>query len=414
MSEHLVEEVLGVVAAIPPGQVVTYGDIAALVGTGPRQVGQIMAAHGATVPWWRVVNHAGELPVHLMAEAKEHWAAEGIALKPNGRGCRITQHRDVGRGPTMGGMRIIFAGTPEVAVPSLRALLASEHEVLAVVTRPDAPKGRGKKLLPSPVAEVASEAGVEVLKPTHPRDPEFQDRLAELAPDCVPVVAYGALVPPAALAIPRHGWVNLHFSLLPRWRGAAPVQRAIMAGDTETGACVFQLVEELDAGAVFGRIERTIAPTDTAGELLDALAREGADLLVRTLDDIAAGTATAEEQPVDGVTLAPKLTVAEGRIDWNGETAAIDRQVRGCSPAPGAWTTLRGERFKVHTATCCSDAADTTARPGELLVDKKRVRVATGDGVLELGTVQPPGKKAMRAADWARGAGLEPHERFDA
>lgn len=315
------------------------------------------------------------------------------------------------RRPTMGRMRIMFAGTPQVAVPALRALLDSDHEVIAVVTRPDAPHGRGKKLRPSPVAEVALDVGVELLRPHHPRDSGFQRRLGELAPDCVPVVAYGALVPPAALAVPRHGWINLHFSLLPRWRGAAPVQRAIMAGDTETGACVFQLVPELDAGAVFGAMRRVIGPTDTAGDLLDALAVEAAPLLVRTLDEIAAGTAHAEPQPAEGVTLAPKLTVAEAAIDWTRDAESIDRQIRGCTPAPGAWTTWRGERFKVVAA---HPAAGERVDPGVIVPTKKWVQVGTGSRPLEVDLVQPPGKKPMRAADWARGVTLGPGEVFGA
>lgn len=311
----------------------------------------------------------------------------------------------------MGRMRIVFAGTPEVALPSLRALLASDHDVVAVVTRPDAPKGRGKKMHPSPVAEAAEAAGVEVLKPAHPRDQDFQQRLGDIAPDCVPVVAYGALVPDAALAIPRHGWINLHFSLLPRWRGAAPVQRAIMAGDTETGACVFQLVTELDAGDVYGQIRRPIAPTDTSGDLLDALAEDGAGLLVSTLDAIADGTARATAQPLDGVTLAPKLTTAEGEVDWEHDADTIDRQIRGCSPAPGAWTTWRGQRFKILSAT---PAAGAPVDPGVITTTKKWIQVGTGSRPLELDLVQPPGKKAMRAADWARGVTFTSGERFGA
>src|SRR3954447_21379973 len=204
-------------------------------------------------------------------------------------------------------MRLVFAGTPEVALPALDALAASRHELVAVVTRPDAPAGRGRGLSRSPVGEWADEHGVEVLTPARPRDPEFLDRLRALAPDCVPVVAYGALVPPAALEIPRHGWINLHFSLLPAWRGAAPVQHAVLHGDELTGASVFQLEEGLDTGPVYGTLTEPIGPRDTSGDLLERLAVSGADLLVRVLDAIAAGQASAVPQPHEGVTLAPKL-----------------------------------------------------------------------------------------------------------
>ncbi|WP_100835237.1 methionyl-tRNA formyltransferase [Kitasatospora fiedleri] len=309
-------------------------------------------------------------------------------------------------------MRLVFAGTPEVAVPALDALLASRHEVVAVVTRPDAPAGRGRKLVASPVAQRAEEAGIEVLKPVRPSEPEFLARLAELAPDCCPVVAYGALIRPGALEIPVHGWVNLHFSLLPAWRGAAPVQHAVLAGDEVTGASTFLIEEGLDSGPVFGVLTETVKPTDTSGDLLGRLSRAGAELLVRTMDAIEDGQARPEPQPLAGVSLAPKLTVEDARIEWTHPALRVDRVVRGCAPAPGAWTTFRGERLKL-TGPVRLLPGESALAPGELAVAKNSVRVGTGSHEVELGEVRPQGKKAMPAADWARGARIETGERFE-
>lgn len=294
-------------------------------------------------------------------------------------------------------------------MPALNALAESGHDVVAVVTRPDAPAGRGKRLVASPVAQRAAELGIEVLRPTHPRDEDFQARLGALAPDCCPVVAYGAILPAAVLAMPRHGWVNLHFSLLPRWRGAAPVQRAIMAGDAETGACVFDIVPELDAGDVYAELRTPIGPAETAGDLLTRLAHDGAHLLTRVMDDLEAGTAVATPQPTDGITVAPKLTVAEAEVDWSADDAEIDRRIRGCTPAPGAWTTFRGERFKILRA---HPAGGAPLDPGVIASAKQWLQVGTGSRPLELDLVQPFGKKAMKAADWARGVELVTGERF--
>ncbi|MFG3052976.1 methionyl-tRNA formyltransferase [Kitasatospora sp. NPDC048239] len=310
-------------------------------------------------------------------------------------------------------MRLVFAGTPEVAVPALDALLASDrHEVVAVVTRPDAPAGRGRKLVASPVAQRAEEAGIEILKPAKPSDPEFVARLTELAPDCCPVVAYGALLRPGTLEIPKHGWVNLHFSLLPAWRGAAPVQHAVLAGDEVTGASTFLIEQGLDSGPVYGILTEEIRPTDTSGELLTRLSHSGARLLTATMDGIADGTLHAVAQPADGVTLAPKISVEDARIDWTHPALRVDRLVRGCAPAPGAWTVFRGERLKVSGAVRLLTDASTLA-PGELAIAKNSVRVGTGSHEIELGEVQPQGKKPMRAADWARGARIESGERFE-
>ncbi|MEU4399683.1 methionyl-tRNA formyltransferase [Micromonospora orduensis] len=307
-------------------------------------------------------------------------------------------------------MRVIFAGTPAVAVPALAAVAASRHELVAVVTRPDAPAGRGRGLSRSPVGEWADEHGVEVLTPARPRDPEFLDRLRELAPDCVPVVAYGALVPPAALEIPRYGWINLHFSLLPAWRGAAPVQHAVLHGDELTGASVFQLEQGLDTGPVYGTLTDEIRPADTSGDLLERLADSGAGLLVAVLDAIADGTARAEPQPADGVSLAPKLTVDDARVRWADPAFAVDRRIRACTPAPGAWTTFRGERVKLGPVVPVPDGPEL--KPGELLVEKARVLAGTATAPVRLGEVRAAGKRAMGATDWARGVRVGTGEDF--
>jgi methionyl-tRNA formyltransferase len=299
-------------------------------------------------------------------------------------------------------MRVVFAGTPEAALPSLRAVAESAHELVGVVTRPDAPAGRGRALVESPVSEAAAGLGVPVLKPGHPRDPEFQEALRALAPDACPVVAYGALLPRSALEIPPHGWVNLHFSLLPAWRGAAPVQRSIWAGDDVTGATTFRIVAELDAGPTFGVMTETIRSQDTAGDLLVRLAEGGAGLLVATLDGIADGSLDPRPQPADGLSLAPKVAVDEARVDWARPAAAIDRQVRACTPAPGAWTSYAGERLKLGPLT----PADGQLPPGEIVAGKSVVVVGTSTSALRLGEVQAVGRRPMPAADWARGQRL--------
>ncbi|MFL5992910.1 MAG: methionyl-tRNA formyltransferase [Streptomyces sp.] len=306
-------------------------------------------------------------------------------------------------------MKLVFAGTPEVAVPALDALIASgRHEVAAVVTRPDAPAGRGRKLVASPVAERAEEAGIEVLKPVKPRDPEFLERLREIAPDCCPVVAYGALLPRVALDIPVHGWVNLHFSLLPAWRGAAPVQHSIMAGDEITGASTFLIEEGLDSGPVYGTVTEEIRHTDTSGDLLTRLAFAGAGLLAATMDGIAEGTLKAVPQPSEGITVAPKITVEDARVDWTSPALRVDRLVRGCHPSPGAWTTFRGERLKLIQVQPVPDR--TGLAPGSLAVGKNSVHVGTGSYGVELLWVQAQGKKPMKAADWARGVRISDGE----
>ncbi|MFE0732337.1 methionyl-tRNA formyltransferase [Streptomyces antibioticus] len=308
-------------------------------------------------------------------------------------------------------MKLVFAGTPEVAVPALDALIASgRHEVAAVVTRPDAPAGRGRRLVASPVAQRAEEAGIEVLRPERPRDPDFLERLREIAPDCCPVVAYGALLPRVALDIPAQGWVNLHFSLLPAWRGAAPVQHAIMAGDEITGASTFLIEEGLDSGPVYGTVTEVIRPTDTSGDLLTRLAFAGAGLLSATMDGVEDGSLKAVPQPHDGITLAPKITVEDAHLDWAAPALRVDRVVRGCTPAPGAWTVFRGERLKLIQVQPVPGRDDLA--PGALAVGKNSVHVGTGSYAVELLWVQAQGKKPMRAADWARGVRIADGERL--
>lgn len=302
-------------------------------------------------------------------------------------------------------MRLIFAGTPEPAVVALERLLRTDHEVVAVLTRPDARRGRGRTLHPSPVSALAQEHGIEVLTPTTLKagtedGDAIRTRLAELAPDAIPVVAYGNLVPKDLLDLPTHGWVNLHFSLLPAWRGAAPVQAAIRAGDDITGAATFRIEEGLDTGPVLGTVTEEIRGTDTADDLLTRLAYSGADLLAATMDGLEAGALVAEPQ-VGEATYAPKITTEDARIDWSQPDFAVDRHIRAHTPGPGAWTTLLDDRVKIGPVT--PGSAVEGLAPGEIHVDKNTVSVGTGTGAVTLGLAQPPGKKMMNAADWARG-----------
>jgi methionyl-tRNA formyltransferase len=307
-------------------------------------------------------------------------------------------------------VRLVFAGTPAPALPALEAIVASPHELVGIITRPDAPSGRGRKLMASPVAQRGVELGLPVLKPAHPREPEFQEQLRALRPDCVPVVAYGAMIPDSALSIPEHGWVNLHFSVLPAWRGAAPVQHAIWAGDQVTGATTFRIVKQLDAGPTFGLMTQLVHDTDTAGDMLAKLAEGGAGLLVATLDGIADGSIEAREQPEDGLSLAPKITVEDAHVVWTEPAAAVDRRVRACTPAPGAWSTYAGERVKLGPVVPVED--HERLEPGVLAVGKNVVHVGTATTPVRLGEVQAFGKRPMPAADWARGVTFEPGARF--
>lgn len=302
-------------------------------------------------------------------------------------------------------MRIVFAGTPEPALPSLRRLIDSpRHEVIAVLTRPDAAAGRRGKPAPSPIAELALAEGIPVLRPSRPNEPEFVGQLSELAPDCCAVVAYGALLRDELLTVPRLGWINLHFSVLPAWRGAAPVQAAIAAGDEVTGATTFLIERALDSGPVYGVVTETVRPTDTSGDLLARLADSGAGLLETTMDGVAAGALTAVPQPTDGVTVAPKVTVEDARVRWDLPAHVVDRRIRSVTPNPGAWTAIGELRLKL------GPVRPVDAEPlavGAIRVLKSSVQVGTGSTPVQLSTVQPPGKNAMNAADWARGARLE-------
>lgn len=301
-------------------------------------------------------------------------------------------------------MRVLFAGTPAVAVPSLDALVKAGFDVVAVLTRPDAPVGRKRVLTPSPVAQRAAELGIDVIHAAKV-DADVTARIAAVSPDVAAIVAYGGLIPPAALGIPRHGWINLHFSLLPAWRGAAPVQRAVIAGDDVTGAVTFQLEAGLDTGPVFGTLTESVGPADTAGQLLERLSHSGAVLLAQTLSAVEAGKAAPQPQQGD-VSLAPKLTLDDGRLDWNQPALAIGRRARGVTPEPGAWTTLDGQRVKLEPVRLRPDVAGLA--PGAAVLRDKGVLVGTGSHAVELTRIQPAGKKMMAAADWARGmASLE-------
>lgn len=301
-------------------------------------------------------------------------------------------------------MRLLFAGTPEVALPSLAALLAGPHDVVSVLTRPDAPAGRGRRLAASPVRAAADDAGLPVLTPARLR--AAADELAGLDLDLAVVVAYGGLVPPDLLDLPRLGWVNLHFSLLPAWRGAAPVQHALLHGDEVTGATTFRLEAGLDTGPVYGTVTEDVRPRDTAGELLDRLAGSGAGLLAATVDGLAAGTLAAVPQPADGISLAPRLEPEDARVRWAHPALAVDRRVRACTPAPGAWTTdPAGRRLKLGPVLPRPDVG--ALAPGRVRVERSEVLVGTASSPVALGQVAPAGRSWMPAADWARGARLD-------
>lgn len=296
-------------------------------------------------------------------------------------------------------MRVLFAGTPAVALPSLEALRAAGHEIVAVLTRPDAPLGRKRVLTPSPVAARAHELGVPVIK-ADKIDAEAAAAIAAAAPEVAAIVAYGALIPESALGIPAHGWINLHFSLLPAWRGAAPVQHSIINGDEVTGASTFLLEKGLDTGPVYGTMTETVSMTDTSAVLLERLSRSGAVLLAQTLDGIGAGQLSGVRQQGE-ITLAPKLTLEDGHVQWGDPALAINRRVRGVTTEPGAWTMLGGQRFKLGPVALRSDVTDLA--PAHLRVAGRAVLVGTGSHAVELVDVQPAGKKMMKATDWARG-----------
>lgn len=296
-------------------------------------------------------------------------------------------------------MRVLFAGTPAVAVPSLDGLLRAGFDVVAVLTRPDAPLGRKRVLTPSPVAARAAELGIDVIHAAKV-DADVTARIAELKPDVAAIVAYGGLIPRVALDVPQHGWINLHFSLLPAWRGAAPVQHAVIAGDDVTGAVTFLLEEGLDTGPVFGTLTEKVNDADTSGALLERLSHSGAVLLAQTLSAVEAGAAAAVPQSGE-VSLAPKLTIDDARLDWRQPALAIGRRARGVTPEPGAWTTFEGQRLKLEPVVLRPDTLDL--EPGRVAVREKAVLVGTASHAVELTRIQPSGKKMMTATDWVRG-----------
>ena len=297
-------------------------------------------------------------------------------------------------------LRLVFAGTPAPAVPSLERLARSVHEVVAAVTRPAAPLGRRRVLTPSPVAAAAERLGIHVIEAAR-LDDDATGRVGALRPDLGVIVAYGGLVREPLLSTPTHGWINLHFSLLPAWRGAAPVQHALIAGDTETGASVFRLVPDLDAGDVYGTRARAIGSDETAGRLLEELAASGAELLAEVVDAIAAGTATATPQS-GAPTFAPKLGIDDARLDWARPAREVRDRFRGVTPEPGAWTTVDDQRLKVLDLAEAPDA--TALAPGEITAVGPTILIGTGTTPLELRRVQPAGRTAMAAGDWWRGA----------
>ena len=301
------------------------------------------------------------------------------------------------------GLRLVFAGSPDAALPSLRLLAESRHEVLAVISRADSPQGRRRVMTSTPVAAEAGERGIPLIKANR-LDARVTAEVEALRPDLGVIVAYGGLVREPLLSTPRLGWINLHFSLLPRWRGAAPVQRAIIAGDEVTGASVFQLVPELDAGDVYGHVTQRVGAHETAGHLLSVLAEAGAELLLAVVDSLADGSARAEPQRGD-VTLAPKLELEDGRVDFGAHATTVTSLIRGVTPEPGAFTTIDGVRVKILEAAIARGSARLD--PGHLELSDGRLLVGTATDPVELVTVHPAGKKAMRAADWWRGRSQE-------
>ncbi|MFV0426854.1 MAG: methionyl-tRNA formyltransferase [Beutenbergiaceae bacterium] len=308
-------------------------------------------------------------------------------------------------------MRLLFAGTPDVATPALDALIHSDHEVVAVLTRPPARVGRKRVLTPSPVQQRATDLGIAVITSDSPHEEPTLAQLRSLSFDCAAVVAYGALLREPALSLPPGGWVNLHFSLLPAWRGAAPVQRALMAGEDVVGATTFRIEAGLDSGPVYATMTQRVHPTDTAGDLLATLATAAAPLLVSTMDAIADGSAHPVRQPTDGVTWAPVLTSADAAIDWNLPAHVVDTRIRGLTPTPGAWTTYQGSRFKIGPVRPAQESIDLN--PGVVQVRDGQVLVGTGTDAVRLTDLAPPGKSWMSAQAWARGARIEQPWSFD-
>jgi methionyl-tRNA formyltransferase len=299
-------------------------------------------------------------------------------------------------------LKLVFAGTPDAALPSLNNLISSEHEVMAVITQPPAKSGRGRDVRCSPVHDLALSQGIEVLHPASVR--EIDSVLRELQPDVIPVVAYGQLIPETMLGIPEHGWINLHFSLLPQWRGAAPVQHSIWHGDSITGATTFRIDKGMDTGPILGQVTHTIDPRDTSGVLLESLAGSGSHLLRQTLDALDSGMIRAIPQQHDLATFAPKITKSDSRIDWQSPAIEIDRRIRAMTPTPGAWTRIDiGEDVAPMSIAPVLIDRDVVLEPGVISVVDKRVFVGSATYALELTQVKPAGKKFMDATDWLRG-----------
>jgi methionyl-tRNA formyltransferase len=307
-------------------------------------------------------------------------------------------------------MRIVFFGTPEFAVPSLRALLRERYQVVGVVTQPDRPQGRSRStLVAPPVKQEAERAGIPVLQPDRPLGDVFLAGLRRLEPELGIVVAYGHLLRPAVLSLPAQGMINVHASLLPRWRGAAPIQHAILAGDRETGISIMRMEEGLDSGPVLHRIATPLGGGETAGALGARLSELGATALVDALSLLAAGFAKPEPQDPAAVTLAPKIDRDSARLDWRREAAALARQVRAFDPAPGAWATLADAPVKLFGAV----ATDQAGEPGRVLAAGDQLVVGTGHGALEVREVQPAGRTRLTVADWVHGRGIAAGDRLE-
>lgn len=309
-------------------------------------------------------------------------------------------------------MRVVFAGTPESAIPSLEAIHQSDnHQLVGVITQPDAKRGRGRRVMRSAVAQRAEELGIPLLQPENVSDPAFVDQLISLQPDCCPIVAYGQLLKKNVLAVPKFGWVNLHFSLLPMWRGAAPVQWAIRAGDQVTGASTFLLDEGMDTGPILGTITENIRDDDTSASLMERLAHHGATLLLESLDALEQGIASPIPQNDADATYTKKISTDDAHINWNLPAHIVSRQIRSVTPAPGAWSTMDGKRMKIGAVQLSEKTTSGEgSTPGQLIFDGKKLWVRTADGYLNVVEIQAPGKRMMNAADWARGARLSGDE----
>lgn len=311
-------------------------------------------------------------------------------------------------------MRIIFMGTPELASVSLQALMAFPAlQVVAVVTQPDRPKGRDLKLSFSPVKEAALKANVPVLQPERAREQGFLDELKTLQPELIAVAAYGQLLPKTILDLPRLGCLNLHTSLLPRYRGAAPIQWAIINGDSETGVTIMKMDPGMDTGDILTQEKTPIAPHDNAETLHDRLAKIGAELLVRTIPDYAAGRIIAQPQPLEGVTHAPRIKKQDGQIDWSQPARAIANRIRGLVPWPGAFTHLTGSAQPILLKLWDADVAEQSGKPGEVLAaDKAGIVVGCGQGALRIKVMQREGGRRLSAQEFLAGRSLKPGNRL--